>query len=355
MCHGRRDRPDRAVPSREMESTLHQQFVAVVRRRHLARRTEKAYWMWIMAFLRFHRGSDGWRHPRSMGAAEVEAFLSHLAVERNVAAATQNQALNAIVFLYKQVLEIDPGSFHAVRARPSRRLPTVLSRREVALVINEIPPPIRLIAELMYGGGLRVGEACSVRVMDIDLDRLQLTVRRGKGDKDRVTPLPERLVDPLQAIIDARRIRHAADIEAGEGWVELPFAFERKSPRAAWSLAWQYLFAAADLSVDPVSGRRGRWHIHESTVQKAVTAAAGAAGIARRVTSHVFRHSFATHLLEDGYDIRTIQTLLGHSHVETTMIYTHVVEQAARGVLRVRSPLDSLDVDGCHTPIRRVV
>ena len=294
-----------------------------------------------------------------MGAADVEAFLSHLAVERKVAAATQNQALNAIVFLYKQVLEIDPGSFHAVRARPSRRLPTVLSRREVTLVINEIPPPIRLIAELMYGGGLRVGEACSVRVMDIDLDRLQLTVRRGKGDKDRVTPLPERLVDPLQAIIDARRIRHAAYIEAGEGWVELPFAFERKSPRAAWSLAWQYLFAAADLSVDPVSGRRGRWHINESTVQKAVTAAAGAAGIARRVTSHVFRHSFATHLLEDGYDIRTIQTLLGHSHVETTMIYTHVVEQAARGVLRVRSPLDSLDslesLDGRHTPIRRVV
>jgi site-specific recombinase XerD len=205
----------------------------------------------------------------------------------------------------------------------------------------------------MYGGGLRVGEACAVRVMDIDLDRLQLVVRRGKGDKDRVTPLPERLVDPLRTLIDARRARHAADVEAGEGWVELPFAFERKSPRAAWSLEWQYLFAAADLSVDPVSGRRGRWHIHESTVQKSVTSAARAAGITRRVTSHVFRHSFATHLLEDGYDIRTIQTLLGHSHVETTMIYTHVVEQASRGVLRVRSPLDSLagrdaTVRQCH-------
>jgi len=336
-----------------MASALHQQFVSVIRRRHLSRRTEKAYWLWIMAYLRFHRGSEGWRHPRSMGAAEVEAFLSHLAVERKVAAATQNQALNAIVFLYKQVLEIDPGSFHAARARPSRRLPTVLSRREVALVINEIPPPIRFIAELMYGGGLRVGEACAVRVMDIDLDRLQLVVRRGKGDKDRVTPLPERLVDPLRTLVDARRARHAADVEAGEGWVELPFAFERKSPRAAWSLGWQYLFAAADLSVDPVSGRRGRWHVHESTVQKSVTNAARAAGITRRVTSHVFRHSFATHLLEDGYDIRTIQTLLGHSHVETTMIYTHVVEQTSRGVLRVRSPLDSLA--GRDATVRRAI
>lgn len=208
VCHVFAGLPDRVVGSAAMASALHQQFVAVIRRRHLSRRTEKAYWLWIMAYLRFHRGSEGWRHPRTMGATEVEAFLSHLAVERKVAAATQNQALNAIVFLYKQVLEIDPGSFHAVRARPSRRLPTVLSRREVALVINEIPPPIRLIAELMYGGGLRVGEACAVRVMDIDLDRLQLVVRRGKGDKDRVTPLPERLVDPLRTLVDARRGRH---------------------------------------------------------------------------------------------------------------------------------------------------
>ncbi|MDA0803739.1 MAG: integron integrase [Planctomycetota bacterium] len=322
--------------------TLHEDFIAVIRRKHYSRRTERTYWSWIMAFLRFHRGADGWRHPRDLGAAEVESFLTHLAVQRRVAAATQNQALNAVVFLYKQVLELDPGSFHAVRAKPSRRVPTVLSRREVCALLAEIAPPIRMIAELMYGGGLRVGEACAVRVMDVDLDRLQLVVRRGKGDKDRITPLSERLVAPLRALIVARRALHASDILAGEGWVELPFAFERKSPKAAWSLEWQYLFAASDLSRDPISGRHGRWHIHESTVQKAVSAAARAAGITRRVTSHVLRHSFATHLLEDGYDIRTIQTLLGHAHVETTMIYTHVVAQSSRGVLRVRSPLDSL-------------
>jgi integron integrase len=321
--------------------SLRDDFVAVIRRKHYSLRTERTYWAWIMAFLRFHHTASGWRHPRSMGAAEIESFLSHLAVNRRVAASTQNQALNALVFLYKQVLEIDPGSFHAVRAKPSRRMPTVLSRREVHAVLAAVPAPIRPIAELMYGAGLRVGEACAVRVMDIDLDRLQLTVRRGKGDKDRITPLPERHVKLLRSRIEARRRLHADDRAAGEGWVELPFAFERKAPRAAWSLAWQYLFHADGLSIDPVSGRRGRWHVHESTVQKAISHAAVAAGVDRRVTSHALRHSFATHLLEDGYDIRTIQTLLGHSHLETTMIYTHVVEQASRGVLRVRSPLDA--------------
>ena len=204
-----------------------------------------------MAFRRFHRGSDGWRHPRSMGAVEVDAFLSHLAVERKVAAATQNQALNAIVFLYKQALEIDPGSFRAVRARPSRRLPTVLSRREVVLVINAIPPPIRLLAVFMYGGGLRVGEACSVRVTDLYLEHLRLTVRRGKGYDDRVEP---RVAVPVRRGSGSRH--HAAD------------------------------------------------------------------------DRHVFRLSFAMHLLEDAYDIRTTQTLLGHSHVETKKVHTHVVRQS---------------------------
>lgn len=325
-----------------MALTLREQFVSVIRRKHYARRTERAYWAWIVSFLRFSRVDGAWRHPTALGAREIEAFLSHLATQRRVAAATQNQALNAIVFLYKQVLELDPGTFNAVRARPSQRVPTVLSRREVQAVLAHIPPPLRMIAELMYGSGLRVGEACSVRVMDLNLERLQLTVRRGKGDKDRVTPLPERLAAPLGQLIEWRRALHQRDLAAGEGWVELPYAYERKAPRAAWSLGWQYLFAASSLSLDPISGRKGRWHIHESTVQKAVSMAAVAAGMDRRVTSHVFRHSFATHLLEEGYDIRTIQTLLGHTHLETTMIYTHVVEQASRGVLRVRSPLDSL-------------
>ena len=218
---------------------LREEFIAVIRRKHYSIRTECSYWQWITGFLRFHRsrGPDGrmqWRHPSQMGAAEIEAYLTHLAVERKVAAATQNQALNAIVFLYKQVLEIDPGSFHAVRAKPSHRLPTVLSRREVRLLLDAVPPPTRLIAELMYGDGLRVGEACSVRVMDVDLDRLQLTVRRGKGDKDRMTPLSERLVQPLAGLIERRGTLHERDLAAGEGWVELPFAMER--PPAAFGV-----------------------------------------------------------------------------------------------------------------------
>lgn len=320
------------------------QVTAVLRWKHYARRTEKTYKHWIMAYLRFHRGADGWRHPADMGAAEVEAFLTHLAVERKVAAATQNQALNAIVFLYKQVLEIDPGQFNAVRAKRPRRMPTVLSRQEVGAVIAELSPPVQLLVQVMYGGGLRLGEACSLRVKDVDLERLQLTVRQGKGDKDRVALLPERLVEPLATVIDERREVHKRDGAVGEGWVELPHAFARKSPKAPWSLGWQYVFAAAGLSHHPVTGQRGRWHLHESSVQKAISEAARRAGMTKRVTSHVFRHSFATHLLEDGYDIRTIQTLLGHAHLETTMIYTHVVEQASRGVLRVRSPLDELAV-----------
>jgi integron integrase len=277
-----------------------------------------------------------------MGAPEIEAFLTHLAVERHVAAATQNQALNAIVFLYQQVLEIDPGQFNAVRAKRPRRLPTVLSRQEVQAVIAQIAPPAQLLVQVMYGGGLRLGEACSLRIKDVDLDRLQITVRQGKGDKDRATLLSERVVEPLAKIIDDRREIHERDLAAGEGWVELPHAFARKSPKTAWSLAWQYVFAASRLSRHPVTGQRGRWHIHGTSVQKAIGGAARRAGLTKRVTSHAFRHSFATHLLEDGYDIRTIQTLLGHAHLETTMIYTHVVEQATRGVLRVRSPLDGV-------------
>jgi len=319
---------------------LLEKVTAMMRRKHYALQTEKTYRHWIMAFLRFHRNAQGWRHPAEMGAAEIESFLTHLAVDRRVAAATQNQALNAIVFLYKQVLDVEPGDFNAVRAKRPRRLPTVLSRREVHAVIEQLQPPIQLMVQVMYGGGLRLGEACSLRVKDVDLERLQITVRQGKGAKDRVTLLPECLAEPLRKVVGDRRAMHEHDLETGEGWVELPYAFARKSPKAAWSLAWQYIFAASGLSHHPVTDQRGRWHIHKSTVQKAIKGAARRAGITKRVTSHAFRHSFATHLLESGYDIRTIQTLLGHAHVETTMVYTHVVAQTTRGVLRVRSPLD---------------
>jgi integron integrase len=220
-------------------------------------------------------------------------------------------------------------------------MPVVLSRDEVRRLLEAMAPsapanPARLIAELMYAGGLRVGEACALRMKDVDLDRRQIVIRRGKGQKDRLTVLPEALVQPLRAQL------HEADLRRGEGWVELPDAFARKAPRAAWSLPWQYLFASRSLSRHPDTGQRGRWHIFKSTVQKAVKDAAAQAGIIKRVTSHTLRHSFATHLLEDGYDIRTVQELLGHAHVNTTMIYTHCKTEASRGVMGVRSPLDSM-------------
>lgn len=313
----------------------------ILRAKHYALKTERAYKYWIRRFIHFHKTSQGYQHPAEMGVREVEAFLTFLAVKRKVAAATQNQALNAIVFLYKRVLEIELGDLDAVRAKRPRRLPTVLSREEVGAVIGLLTPPFRLIVQVMYGDGLRVGEACSLRVKDVDVRRLQVTVRQGKGNKDRVTLLPEQLVEPLQVVIESRFKQHETDLAAGEGWVELPHALARKSPKAAWSIQWQYLFASYRLSKHPISKQRGRWHIHESSVQRAIAQAVRTARLTKRVTSHALRHSFATHLLEDGYDIRTIQTLLGHTHLETTMIYTHVVEQARRGVLRVRSPLDS--------------
>ena len=258
----------------------------------------------------------------------MQAYLTHLAVQRQVSGSTQNQALNAIVFLYKKVLAVELGEFNAVRAKRARRLPTVLSRREVGAVIDQLRPSVKLLVQVMYGGGLRLGETCSLRMKDVDLERLQITVRQGKGNKDRTTLLPERIVEPLRCVMDGRRRLHEMDLAVGEGWVALPYAYERKSPKAAWSLGWQYVFAASGWSTHSVTGQRGRWHLHESTVQKRISEAARGAGLCKRVTSHTFRHSFATHLLEDGYDIRTIQTLLGHAHLDTTMVYTHVVEEA---------------------------
>jgi len=237
---------------------------------------------------------------------------------------------------------LDPGQFNATRAKQPVNVPVVLSRDEVARLIAVIPPPAQLLTQVMYGGGLRVGEACSLRVKDVDLERQQVTIRRGKGAKDRLTLLPASLVEPLRSQQTWRARLHEDDLQNGEGWVELPDAFAVKSPRAAWSLPWQYLFASGRLSHHPDTGQSGRWHIFESTVQKAVKDAAAKAGITKRVTSHTLRHSFATHLLEAGYDIRTIQQLLGHVNVKTTMIYTHCQTQASKGVMGVHSPLDGL-------------
>ncbi len=273
-----------------------------------------------------------------MGAAEVEAFLSYLASERNVAAATQAQALSAVLFLYKAVLKVElPWLENVVRATRPRRLPVVLTPGEARAVIGQMEGVRWLIASLLYGSGLRVLEALRLRVKDLDLPMQQLTVRDGKGGKDRVTMLPSSLLPPLTVHLEQIKGRHESAIARGFGGVELPYALERKYPSAHLDWAWQYVFPAAHFSVDPRSGARRRHHMLESSIQRAVRAAAQRAGIMKPVSPHTFRHSFATHLLEAGYDIRTVQELLGHKDVSTTQIYTHVMQKGANAV---RSPLD---------------
>ncbi len=305
-----------------------------IRRLHYSPRTEESYVRWALAFVGFH----GRRHPRELGAPEITAFLNDLAVRRRVSASTQNQALCALVFLYRRVLEVEMPELTALeRARRPDHLPTVLSRREVRALLDHLEPPFRLIGELLYGAGLRVGEALSLRVKDVDLDRHQITVRRGKGQHDRPALLPTSVRDGLRAQLDAVAMRHRAELDAGRGEVDLPDALRVKMPSAATSLAWQYVFPASRPCTDPASGRLVRYHLHESAMQKAVRDAARAARLDHRASCHTLRHSFATHLLEAGTDIRTIQTLLGHQDVRTTMIYTHIVD---RGPLGVVSPLD---------------
>ncbi len=300
-----------------------------IRARHYSRQTEKSYVDWTKRFLHYHAASGGWRHPRDLGASDVEAFLTHLAVERRVAASTQNQALNAIVFLYRHVLQIDLGRFEAVRAKRRRRLPVVLSPDEVAAVLDRMRGVHRLMAQLMYGSGLRV--------KDVDLHRHQLLVRQAKGDKDRVVMLPETAASSLEQQLTRRVTIHQRDLERGFGRVVLPAAFARKDASAGQSLGWQFFFPAARVCVYQETGDIVRHHIHPTAVQRAVAAAA--AGLRKRVTCHTLRHSFATHLLEAGVDVRTLQKLLGHTKLETTMIYAHVKTGGPAGV---RSPLDAL-------------
>jgi integron integrase len=307
---------------------------AAIRLRRFSPRTEKAYTGWIRRFVRYH----GLRHPREMGADEVTAFLSHLAVQGRVAASTQNQALSALLFLYRHVLEVDlPWLDGVVRAKRPQRLPVVLSRAEVRALIAQLRDPERLVASLLYGSGLRLLEAMNLRVQDLDFDRSEVTVRDGKGAKDRVTLLPESLHKGLRSQLEFARGQHRQDLVAGAGSVALPEAVDRKYPRAAWEWPWQWVFPATRMYVCRDTGRRRRHHLHESVVQREVRAAVIRAGLARRASCHTLRHSFATHLLEDGYDIRTIQELLGHKDVSTTMIYTHVLNRGGRGV---KSPLD---------------
>ena len=304
---------------------------------HYSIRTEEAYVGWIRRYILHH----GKRHPNEMGDPEVEAFLTHLAVKENVAASTQNQALAALLFLYRQVLERDLPMLQTIRARRPKRLPDVLSIEEVRAVLGRMEGVYRIMAELMYGSGLRLLECCRLRVKDIDFARKQIIVREGKGDKDRAVPLPARLVEPLKTQIRHVAGQHERDFTRGHGRVRLPAAFDRKSVNAACELAWQFVFPSSRLSTDPRAddGVLLRHHIHENMLQKQVRKAVLCAGIVKRASCHTFRHSFATHLLEAGSDIRTVQELLGHADVSTTMIYTHVLTRGACGVV---SPLDRL-------------
>lgn len=311
------------------------QVTEVARFRHLSLRTEDTYRNWIKRFILFHHK----RHPRELDADAVRAFLTHLAVNEHVAASTQNQAFNALLFLYRQVLQIQLPNIEGVeRARHSRKLPVVFTKLEANAMIAQMSGESQLIAGLLYGSGLRIMEAVRLRIKDIEFSRSEILVRDGKGEKDRVTMLPQTLKDRLtQQVVAARKI-HDHDLQRGYGAVHLPYALERKYRNAATSFVWQYVFPAAKLSIDPQSGKVGRHHIAEQSIQRAVKNALRAAGIRKNGSCHSFRHSFATHLLEDGYDIRTVQELLGHKDVRTTMIYTHVLNRGGKGV---RSPLDT--------------
>lgn len=305
-----------------------------VRLLHRSPRTERSYVGWIRRYVLFH----GKQHPAVLGGEAVSAFLTHLAVEDGVSASTQNQALNALVFLYREVLGQDLGELpNAVRARAPQRLPVVLTRGEVRALLAQLSGAEWLVAALLYGAGLRLLEALTLRVKDVDFERGELRLRRTKGDKDRVAPLPESLRAPLREHLAQVRALYARDLAAGFGAVALPGALATKYPAAAREWAWQWVLPATRRYFDPLARTQRRHHLHATVIQRAVKRAVAGAGIAKRASCHTLRHSFATHLLESGTDIRTLQELLGHASVSTTMIYTHVLNRGAAGV---RSPLD---------------
>lgn len=334
-----------ANPRSRLKDQLHE----VARFKHLSLRTEQTYWDWTVRFLQFHRNHlaavtdtplHGWKHPREMGAPEVRRFLTHLAVERHVAVSTQNQCLNALIFLYREVLGVELGMLGEFE-RPQRRerLPVVLTRAEVERVLARVDPAYRLVLRLLYGTGMRLLEGLRLRIKDVDFGQSQLIVRDGKGMKDRVTMLPESLRGTLMQQIVRVRNLHEKDLAAGLGRVYLPGALKQKYRNADRDFGWQWVFPSSRIAVDPLDNMRKRHHLTETVIQRAMKSAVLAAGLFKPATCHTLRHSFATHLLEGGTDIRTVQDLLGHKDVTTTQIYTHVMQRPGLGV---KSPLDRL-------------
>ncbi len=324
------------VPAQVWGPALARAFHAAARLRHLSQRTETCYRGWVRRFFTAQR----WRHPSELGRTEIVSFLSDLATRARVSASTQNQALAALLFLYKAVLEQDlPWLDDLVRAKRPHRVPVVLTRREVQELLGQMQGTPRLVATLLYGAGLRLLEALHLRVKDVDLEARVLTIRAGKGDRDRPALLPDSLRQALAEAIEASLAQHVRDLERGAGWVELPGALDKKYPNAPRSPPWQWVFPATSTYRHPETGQIRRHHLHETVIQRAVHAAVLRAGIRKKASCHTLRHSFATHLLEDGQDIRTIQQLLGHKDVSTTMIYTHVLNRGPSGV---RSPADRL-------------
>ncbi len=323
------DPVDEAAPKPRMLDRVREE----IRIRHYSPRTEKAYVSWIKRIIFFHDK----RNPEIMGEAEISAFLSALATRHKVSASTQGQALSAVLFLYRHVLRRELNEMEFARAKRPTRLPLVLTRREVNAVLDRMAGTTALMASLLYGSGLRVLECCRLRTKDVDLQRRELIVRDGKGEKDRITMLPESLVKPLAAQLRRARAQHERDVRTGAGFVELPYALDKKYPNAPRAWGWQWVFPATRQYCHRETDQRRRHFLHESALQRAVKQAVLAAGISKPASCHTLRHSFATHLLEDGYDIRTIQELLGHKDVTTTMIYCHVLNRGGRGV---RSPLD---------------
>jgi integron integrase len=323
------------IPPAPKGKKLLDQYSEALRNRHYSLRTEKTYSSWVRQYILYHNK----RHPREMREPEINDFITHLVNLKNVSASTQNQAISAILFLYRNVLhiELDEKALIPIRPTKPRRVPTVLSRAEAIKVISQMNDIYKVMAQLMYGSGLRLMEVMRLRVKDLDFANRQIIVRDGKGENDRVTMFPDVLLEPLRLHLNQVRAQHELDLAMGYGTVYLPYALERKYPNANREFAWQYVFPAPVLSIDPLCGLRRRHHLNEANLQRAVKKAARLARIDKPVTPHAFRHSFATHLLENGYDIRTVQELLGHKDVKTTMIYTHVLQ---RGGLAVKSPLD---------------